>query len=319
MPLQGNVESFGISEIFQLISHQGKTGTLEIQTGNGAAKLRFLEGNLVEAWPDKRSPAELIGSRLIRAGLITPAQLGHALESQRQNLRRLGDILIRMGALRISEFQGLLALQHRETVYGLLRLKRGEFQFKPGHVEIEEGVSVPMDVGSLLMEGFRQIDEWPSVTEKIPSENKIYIQVEGEEPQAVPLSAEESRVLALVDGSATVREVVDRACLGEFGGWQALAGLFDRGLITPARATRKARPEPKRLVPGRAADRLVGVLLLALTVALVAFHLSRPSPGLEGLRTARRGALSEARSIQARVDAWDARSPAHWPTPSSGE
>ena len=89
MALQGTIESFGISEIFQLIDHQGKSGTLKIHTSDGVARIRFLDGRLVEAWPDKRSPAEMIGSRLVRSGLVTSVQLGHALEQQRQNLSQL--------------------------------------------------------------------------------------------------------------------------------------------------------------------------------------------------------------------------------------
>jgi len=312
MPLQGNVESFGISEIFQLISHQGKTGTLEIQTGDGLARLRFLEGSLLEAWPDKRTPAEYIGSLLVRTGLVTPAQLDHALDVQRQSLRRLGDILLRMGALRIADFQAVLALQHRETAFRLLRLKRGSFRFVPGSVEAEEGVSVPLDVGELLMEGFRQLDEWPKLLERIPSEKQVYgrvIEPEGE----TSLSRAESRVFQLLDGTLTVREAVDRARLGEFTGWEALASLYEKGLISPLGAARRARAEPKSARPSRLPDLLLAAALGALAVALGGLFADQGLQGLGRLRQVVEMSRAEAARVSERGARWSRTEPTRWP------
>ncbi len=267
--LTGNLETFSLSEVLQLISHQDKTGVLEIETGQGTARLRFLEGRLVEAWPDRRSPAELIGALLIRAGVITPTQLAHALERQRRSLKRLGDILVSMGVLRLKDFQEILALQHRETVYQLLTLKRGRFRFKDEPVELEEGAGVPMDVGELLMEGFRQIDEWPRVREKIPSDRVVMGRVAG---ISVPpdLTEEERRVLGLVDGVATVQEVADRARLGRFRGTEILADLYDRGLIQPVGSGRIRRAEPVRPAPkGRWTDAAAAALLLLAATGMV--------------------------------------------------
>ncbi len=267
--LTGNLETFSLSEVLQLIAHQGKTGVLEIETGQGTARLRFLEGRLVEAWPDRRSPAELIGALLIRAGVITPTQLAHALERQRRSLKRLGDILVSMGVLRLRDFQEILALQHRETVYQLLTLKRGRFRFKDEPVELEEGAGVPMDVGELLMEGFRQIDEWPRVRERIPSDRVVMGRVAGA-PVPADLTDEERRVLGLVDGVATVQEVADRARLGRFRGLEILADLYDRGLVQPVGAGRVRRTEPVRPAPkGRWLDAAVAGLLLLAAAGMV--------------------------------------------------
>lgn len=312
MPLQGNIESFEVSEIFQLIAHQRKTGTLEIQTKDGLAQVRFQHGSLIEAWPDKRSPAEYIGSLLVRSALITPAQLEHALDVQRQSLRRLGDILLRSGALRVSEFQEVLTNQHRETAFRLLALKRGNFRFVPGSVEIEEGVSVPMDVGEILLEGFRQVDEWPSLLECIPSEKQVFGRV-SEAPSADELTQAESRLFMLVDGTLTVREMVDRARLGAFQGWEALAGLFQRGLIQPLGTARRARTERKPARPSRLPDLAVAVVLAVLTGALVVLFAPQrnqaPSLLVKGLRQAR----TEARELAQRGTEWGNREPRRWP------
>lgn len=318
MALEGTLESFGMGEILQLIAQQAKTGSLEIETGDGVARLRFLDGRLVEAWPDKRSPTELIGIRLARAELITPAQLEYALESQRHSLRQLGDILVRSGALRVGDFQEVLNLQHRETVYQLLRLKRGKFHFYPEAVALEEGVSIPMEVEALLMEGSRQIDEWPQVLARVPSENRVFSRAE--EQVANSLSREEARALSFVDGVSNVREVVDRARLGEFEGWEALASLADKGLITPVNLFRRPRPRDLKRVSSRRSG--VDVLLAAtcVTVAAVLFLAVPPVDGgpAARFRLAVREARREARSLADRRNAWFRSTPSVWPPVPSG-
>lgn len=305
MPLQGTIESFGISEIFQLVNHQGKTGTLEIHTDDGVARIRFRAGRLVEAWPDRRSPGELIGSLLVRGGLVTPAQLAHALEEQRQSLRRLGDVLIRSGAVRVAEFQHMLTLQHRETVYRLLRLKRGTFRFVPETVEVEEGVSSPMDVGALLMEGFRQIDEWPRLQARIPSEQAVFRAVDGARAPA-DLDPEARAVLALVDDVTPVRDVVDRARLGEFGGWSALVRLWDLGLVAPAVPRRAVVPGPPR-GRRRAPDAVAAAGLTVLAAALLWTFWASAIGNRPGLLDALRAARVEAEQAAGRAQAWHGR------------
>ncbi len=317
MGLEGTLETFGISEIFQLVSQQGKTGTLEIQTSDGAARIRFLQGKLIEAWPDKRSPSELIGARLVRADLITPTQLNQALERQAQELRPLGDVLIRLGAVSAAQFQEALALQHRETVYRLLRLKRGSFQFLPEAVEFEEGVSSPMDVGALLMEGFRQIDEWPKLLERIPSEQHVYERVIDEIPE--DLSQTEAEMLRRCNGLATVKELVDRSLLGEFAGREVLALLYDGGLISAIEAP---KPDPKPFFRSKQQARLVDSLLAAVLVllasVLVLTQLSGASGPFGRLTEAWREARAEAEVVQRRAAAWNASGPPTWPLPAGG-
>jgi hypothetical protein len=311
--LQGTLESFGISEIFQLVSQQGKTGTLEIDSGEGVARIRFLEGRLLEAWPDKRSPTELIGTLLVRAGLITPPQLDHALTVQRESLRPLGDILIRLGALRLAEFQEVLTLQHRDTVYRLLRLRRGSFFFRTEPVEVDEGVSAPMDVGSLLMEGFRQLDEWPKLLERVPGEGRVCLRTEASMPSG--LSREESRVLGLVDGAATVRQIVDRSRLGEFVAREALSRLLADELVVPAEVVRQAAPvtgSTRRWAAGPALDALLSLVLLVAT--LLSLAVTGSGGQVLRLTTAVSAARAEAHALQERARAWSRAEPQVWPS-----
>ena len=49
--LNGNLRDFGISEVFQLIGQQRKTGTLRVREGTREMELHFDEGRIITAAP----------------------------------------------------------------------------------------------------------------------------------------------------------------------------------------------------------------------------------------------------------------------------
>src|ERR1700755_2191922 len=93
MALKGTLKDFGIADILQLIGQQQKTGTLHLKNKDQAVDISFREGSIVRAESTGRKK-NLIGAMLVRAELITEAQLEQALETQRRTLKRLGDVLV---------------------------------------------------------------------------------------------------------------------------------------------------------------------------------------------------------------------------------
>lgn len=313
MALEGTLESFSISEIFQLIATQGKTGVLEIDTGGNVAAIRFVEGQILDAFPGKAEPAFYIGGMLVRAGLLTENQLEYALSQQKKSLRKLGDILIRMGTIRTKDFQEMLSLQRREMAYSLLRLKKGSYKFTTCDVEHEEGVDVLMNVDSILMEGSRQIDEWPEILRKIPTDDRIYRRIADQVPRR-DLTEEEMIVIGLLDGVNTVREVIDRSRLGEFSAWNAVASLYDEELISQldTQKRRTVKPQPAMQIKdagsSKAFDLMLGVLIAAIALSLaVAPSLVLP-PGGKTLTQAMHEAALDFTKLNVRFAKWESRS-----------
>lgn len=316
MALEGTLESFAISEIFQLISAQAKTGVLEIDTPEGLARIRFVNGQLLDATPAEPEANRSIGTMLVQAGLITNRQLEYALDVQKRNLRRLGDVLIRMGAIRTSEFQAMLALQRREMAYSLLRLRRGRYVFKNEVVDYEAGVDTLLNIDAILMEGSRQIDEWPALLKVIPSDGRVYRRT----PGAVPvreLTEEEEVVLALLDGKRTVREIVFSSRLGEFPAWDALASLYNEGLASLVEPPKRTSLPSKAVPPSNrvplAQDFIAAALLLAVSVVVLAAPVLLGSSGRAGFSQALSEARADLADIERRSAAWEAQGPAYWP------
>ena len=169
MALRGTLGDFGLPDIFQLVGHQQKTGILLLKDRELEVRISFVEGNVVKAEQSSRDRADLLGNIMVRAGVITEAQLESALSTQQRTLRRLGDILIEMNAVDRATLKELARLQTTETIYRLFMWRKGTYEFTATPVDYDEQSYEPIRAENILMEGFRMVDEWPSVRKIVPS------------------------------------------------------------------------------------------------------------------------------------------------------
>ena len=253
MALKGTLKDFGIADILQLIGQQGKTGTLHLKASHQEVHIHFKDGAIVRAESSTRNKKDLIGTMLLRAQLITEGQLQSALENQKRTLQRLGDVLVGMNAISFDKFKQMVQLQTTETLFKLFTWKTGSYGFEQTDVEADPTFA-PLRAESVLMEGFRMVDEWPVVKKKITSYEMTFEKLK-ELPPAPPQANEfdaaledafdekdkkdirggefqsvgeqERRVYGLAVPGRTVRQLIDLSCLGEFDTCKALCNLVN--------------------------------------------------------------------------------------------
>jgi uncharacterized protein DUF4388 len=167
--LTGTLKDFGIAEILQLIGQQAKSGVLHLKGKSEEIHILWADGNVVRAEQAGRKAKERLGGLLVRAGLLSEEQLKQALETQQRTLRRLGTVLVELGMVTKDDLREITALQTTETVYKLFHWKSGTYEFEPGAVDWDRETVTPLRAESVLMEGFRQVDEWPMIRRKITS------------------------------------------------------------------------------------------------------------------------------------------------------
>jgi hypothetical protein len=163
--------------------------------------------------------------------------------------RRLGQLLIEMGALTERELRRQLEYQVTEVVFELLSWQEGFFSFTEGPLSGVPGdAMVRIRTESVLMEGARRIDEWSRIEHHIPHLGVVPVlaPVEGQGPDAalLDLLPNEWEVLALVDGDRDVRGIAHALARSEFEVARTLFGLVSTGVIglhDPG-ADRRGRP-----------------------------------------------------------------------------
>ena len=301
MALKGTLDDFGIAEILQLIGQQAKSGVLHLESGSDQVHITMAEGAVVRAEAAGRKVYEKLGNRLVRAGVMDQAALEQALEIQKRTLRRLGDILVEAGSVSAADLKEMTALQTTETVYKLFTWKSWTYEFEPGDVEWDPAQVTPLRAESVLMEGFRQIDEWPLVRKRIPSMAATFERLRPLDPEApvtvgagtgdldaaldglggdgdgvsgradLALGRNERRVYELADPGRSVDRMIELSRLGEFETSKALLNLVNLGFLKLAAEDRPRAPAPRGSSWGAkvkvALVRAASTLLLAAALA----------------------------------------------------
>jgi hypothetical protein len=268
--LKGTLKDFGIAEILQLIGQQAKSGVLHLESRDDVIHIAMADGSVVRAETAGRKARDKLGTLLVRADLISQAQLDEALEVQKRTLRRLGDILVELKFVTVEQLREMTALQTTETVYKLFHWKSGTYAFEPGDVEWDPETVTPIRAESVLMEGFRQVDEWPLVRKRISSSEMTFERIRSLEPEPasqgsveqdveeafealsigatrdegdhdradLALGRIERRVHELVQPNRTVERIVDLSRFGEFETCKALQNLVNLGYLRAVEPTR---------------------------------------------------------------------------------
>ncbi|MDT8340713.1 MAG: DUF4388 domain-containing protein [Longimicrobiales bacterium] len=236
MAIEGSLQDVGLADICQLLAMGRKTGCLTMTDRSNFGYIYFREGRVIYASVLNRP--DRLGELLVRNQVVTRAQLAAAMEEQGDSRSaRLGEILVRQGALEQDEMQRYISLQIEEAVYHLFTWDQGSFHFDPEQEPEEDGmylVNIPAE--SLLLEGARRVDEWSLIEKKIPTKDLVFevIRDPAQGEDAVELTGPQRRILPLVDGERTVDQIVAESGLVEFDVGKALYGLIQAGFLQQA-------------------------------------------------------------------------------------
>lgn len=252
MALKGTLKDFGIADILQLIGQQTKTGALTLTQKHESVTVKFKDGNIVGAEAASRNRKHLIGTMLQKADLLTEQQLEFALETQKRTLQRLGDVLTSQGVITAEKFKQMVQLQTNETLFRLFSWKSGTYEFEAVDVEPEAAIT-PLRAESVLMEGFRRVDEWPVVKKRITSLEMTFEKLKELPPPSLEktdfdaalddafaeekkevnkgefqsIGDAERKCFSLIAPGRNVRRIIELSCLGEFETAKALCNLVN--------------------------------------------------------------------------------------------
>ncbi len=314
MALEGTFKDFHIADIVQLIGLQRKSGMLTLEGGEDSLTVTFQEGAVVWAQSARLPWEQRMAQILVPRGLVTPTQIQEAVSLQRQTGKKLRVIMKERGFLREEDWEYILAREVEEAVYRPFRWKAGRYRFvSQATVDLGKGKIGPLSAESLLVEGIRRMEEWPGILEKVPSPAMVFKVGTARTLTPKRIETGEVKMLDLVDGKRTVRDLVDASGLGEFEAWRSLAALVEAGAIVsfglvPDPPGVAPSPPVAPLVPGRSftmppewIPRVAwGMASAWLLLCLVFFH-AEPL-GLIPLSVSRLAALDQVRSARTRED-----------------
>jgi len=197
-----------------------------------------------------------LGRFLIEEGLLGPAEIDELLRRREgdpapgasrppQSSSRppprplLGDVLVQSGRVTEAQLKEALSRQASELIYEVLRWRHGRFELRqqPPPAQAERA-RLGLPVASVIMEGFRRVDEWRVVEASLGSFDSVLQR----DPMVIQglatdgLARAERVVLDTIDGERTIREVVAASHLSSFDACRIL-GQFVEARVVRRRAS----------------------------------------------------------------------------------
>ena len=236
MAIEGPLRELGIHDVFQLLDLSRKTGALRVtsELRDNEGMVFFDVGRVVHA--SIKSNPHPLGAVLLRAGKIAEADLerGRAMQRQQQDGRKLGEILVEIGAITPRELERQVRLQIEAVVFELMSWREGFFSFEERKVDdVPAEATIRISTESLLMEGARRIDEWSRIADKVPHLGVIPVlaPAHDDHPSLLDLLPNEWEVLTIIDGTRDLRAIAGVLGRSDFDIAKIAYGLVTTGVI----------------------------------------------------------------------------------------
>jgi hypothetical protein len=236
MPIEGPLRELGIHDVFQLLDLSRKTGMLHVasELRDNEGDVWFSQGKVV--WASIRSNPHPLGAMLVKSGKVSEADLQRALavQAERSDGRRFGEILVDLGVLTQRELEKVVRLQVEEVVFELMSWREGFFSFSDRDVsEVPAAAVLRISTESLLMEGARRIDEWSRIADKVPNLAVIPVIAPADDghPTQLDLLPLEWEMLTLIDGESDLRGIATTLARSDFDVARIAYGLVSTGVI----------------------------------------------------------------------------------------
>ena len=123
--------------------------------------------------------------------------------------------------------------QVKEIIYSLFQLEEGECEFVEGDVPTDEVITLKMSMGNLIHEGVKRIDNWTRIRREMP-DTGIALTI-SKDPlnlfQEVELSPYDKKMLTIIDGKKTIKEVIDSSWMNSFEAMKTIYVLWSIGIL----------------------------------------------------------------------------------------
>jgi DNA-binding response OmpR family regulator len=224
--LRGELTAWPLADLITLFSASGRTGELQVMHGPRCTLAYFRRGEIV-----------LVTSREVRVPdpleldltKVAPAAMRHAEAAQRANGKPLCVSLAEAGELPPCDLAEILRREGKRLLTEVVSAGPASFAFReamlPTYVEAHGrhvslgretlvfgapgGTSGTASLKQLALERLRRTDPGEYSDDDIPSLARVYDRPRGfsQKVRAFDLSANERRLLTLVDGRASLREI----------------------------------------------------------------------------------------------------------------
>lgn len=230
MNLQGDFEGLTLASILQLLCNDQKTGVLTVTCDDEESRVFFEQGTIIYATASLKEAR--LGFLMRTDGVISAQQLQKCLSHAREEKMHLGKVLVDKGYISLDTLKKYNTKQVEAILYNLLFWKKGRFEYKDARLNLKGMIVTQLNPMKLILEASRRIDELSVLQKFIPSD-KLVFQMSGkvQSKEEIKLNANEWRILSLIDGTRTVRQIISESGYDEFAVYKIFFSVISSGLI----------------------------------------------------------------------------------------
>jgi hypothetical protein len=163
MLLSGSIRKFDLASVLQFLAQEHATGIVEVRDFDEFGFIYLIEGR-VQAISLPMTD-EKLGTRLLRAGLLTEQQLSEVLmadtllSKEEKKAKPLGQRLLDKGYITAEQVRDIMAKQTLDQIFALAQWQNGVFEFDESDKMPEFTIRIVGSVQELLLDAYRRIDE----------------------------------------------------------------------------------------------------------------------------------------------------------------
>lgn len=249
---RGSFRTRAFPELMADLHRRRATGALLLRRDK-VKKIVFFRSGAPESVKSNRL-SECLGRVMVRERMISEGDCEESLKRMKAAGRQQGTVLIEMGCISPHNLRYALELQLRLKLLEVFGWSKGEYQFNPRAEPPAETVRLQMSTAAIIHEGVKRNYDQSRLLEALgdiasryvhPAENPLFA------AQDMGLGEEESGLLALMDGSRTVRELRRRGPLSALDTDRFLYALLAAQMVE-LRTERRTGPAPAPFARGAA-------------------------------------------------------------------
>jgi len=265
--LKGEIAEGVLPQLLRRIYVERRTAMLRCVRGDEEQSLRFRGGHIVNAHTNIKE--DRLGETLVRRGLLSQDGLVRATEIVLREKRRLGEVLADLGLLDMNGLEDAIAIHVHEMLGRLFSWTDGTYALADEPQETTPSdVTLKLSTGELILEAARAVKD-PDVVRYALGDVDRVLNLSGDPLlrfQKLTLSSNDGFVLSRIDGTTTVRELLQLIPLPVEETQKSLFGLVSTGVVeygekrkrepgaAPAAAPVAPRQTPPAPAPAAAAD-----------------------------------------------------------------
>lgn len=239
----------GLADILQLIFKTKKIGRLRLSNDFDEVWADIHAAWIVNADTDGRPSDAKLGSRLVRAGLLTNAELGAALKRRADTGAPIAEILMEAGYTTPETITTYATLQATDTVFEVFTWSEGQYHFEERPVAEAPSWIEPINGEQMLLHGIVLAADWPTIKQRVPSgdwrvgyrralppetemsADALFGHAEGGPAQQDDLGPNERIVHELAQPRTNVQTVIDRSPFHRLETCRCLSKLVGAGYL----------------------------------------------------------------------------------------